>query len=79
MSTPLPRGHRTVIGRLESADRARVSSYGNPTWRIVIDGKTYTTQTNAAVGYEIGNYRVGRRVQITTTASGRVYAIRYAD
>ena len=77
----LRKGHYTIEGWLESYERRNCSYYGNPAWDIWIDtgqhGLTrlmcFKTQSDAAVGYEVSNFKRGKRVKLTCTPAGRVY------
>lgn len=76
-----------VTGTLSYVERRPSSRNGNPRFAIYIDTKglgcvtgVHLTRVDASVGYEITNYKLGRRV--TLTLSGKreaVIGMRYAD
>lgn len=57
--------HRTIIATVtESACRMGTSKYGNPIYRITTDKGSWSTETDAAVGYVATNYRPGAQVKV---------------
>jgi hypothetical protein len=72
-----------VTGTIVTANRLNNSTNGNPRFRVVIrdtEGQfdTYTTSTDAAVGYEIENLlRSGAVTTFELTKAGRIsYRVR---
>jgi hypothetical protein len=48
----------TVLRTIVAARRLPSSALGNPRWELVDqNGSTYRTRANAAIGYEIDNFR----------------------
>ena len=61
---------RTVTGTLSYVEREASSASGNPRWAIALDTggyepETYVTGIDASVGYEVTNFRAGRKVTLT--------------
>ncbi|HEX5522803.1 MAG TPA: hypothetical protein VFX53_05115 [Pedococcus sp.] len=69
----------TAIQRSE-----RLSTDGNPSFIITTDKGTFRTQTDAAIGYAMGNYAnrnlpdciLDQTVTLQCTGTGRVYGIK---
>ena len=67
-----------------SVSRKGTSTNGNPTFAIVTDKGVYRTETDASIGYAMGNYTmpnfpdeyvIDQPVTLITTKAGRVWAI----
>lgn len=65
---------RWLSREITSIERLRCTSYGNPRFRIGLDGQPATTTSNASFCYEIENpgYRVGSHVRVQFTRAGRI-------
>jgi len=65
------------VQTIDHAERLNNSVKGNPRWRLFYaDGQTALTQSDASVGYEIGNPNItGVPVEIKATRAGRVRSI----
>jgi hypothetical protein len=62
----------TITGRLTQVDRLPSSRYGNPRFEVTLDNAdTYRTGVDAAVGYEVLNFRIGQQVTLTVQGSRR--------
>lgn len=65
---------RWVDREITSIERLNCSTYGNPRFKIGLDGETCITSSDAAFCYEVENpgYRVGSNVRVLFTRAGRI-------
>lgn len=62
---------RTFQSTITSTERLGTSRNGNPSWRVHLDNEAVLrTQTDAAIGYEIGNSAI-TNVPVDITVNGR--------
>lgn len=65
----------SAIKRLETVERLKLSSYGNPRFRFTFsDGEVAQSQSDAAFCYAVGNpgMRAGDTVVIERSRAGRI-------
>jgi hypothetical protein len=81
----MPRMSITVETTLRGRTRLYNSANGNPRFTLHTDDGDFTTQSDAAVSYEITNitdhrdFGEGRRVELTMTPARRVWDVKVLD
>lgn len=76
----MARSDQKFVATFYGATRHGTSVNGNPTWNLRTSEGVYRTQSDAGLGYSIGNYigrsdnaLIGKRVEFTATKAGRVW------